>query len=206
MNRLKQTTVAFLLLACASLVRAQQVLTVENKWNEKTTAISTTGVTSLFFDISGFGTTGYAILGGTYTANGADGLAFGTQVAITTTNYNLLTSVGFDYTILSLGATAQLQISQTIKTPTPPGIGVRNANALVTSTSAFGGAFGSPFPQGYLFTTPVISSSAFITIPANTLYYQTFRGQVQNPIFNFKNLTNTATLYFQVNYGVPHLQ
>ena len=195
MNRLKQMVAAALLLACAPISHSQQVLTVEQKWNEKSVAISTTGIQSLYFDISGFGTTGYAILGGTYTANGVDGIPFGTLVAITTTNYNSLTSAIFDYTILSLGATAQLQISQTIKTPAAAGTNQKNS-----------GAFNSPFPGSEYFTGAVVSSSSWITIPANTLYTQYFRAQVQNPILNFSGLTKAATLYLQVNYGVPHLQ
>jgi hypothetical protein len=194
MNRLKAAMIALLVLALAPLARAQQVVSVETKWNEKTTAITTTSVSSLYFDVSGFGTTGYAILGGTYTANGVDGIPFGTLTAISTTNFNQLSSVGFDYTVLSLGSTAQFYISQTMKTPSAAGTNQKNP-----------GGFNSPFPGGQYVPAVVFSSSAYITVPANTLYTHTFRGQVQNPIFNFNGLSKSATLYLQVDYGVPHL-
>lgn len=196
MNRLKQATAALLLLAFAPFVRAQQILTIETKWNEKTVSITTTGVTSMMLDVAGFGAYAAPVLGNPARFNGVDGTVYGAGTVVTSTWTDV---AAFDYTMYSsatLAATfAGLQIAQTLKTPPAAG-----TNAKTTS------GFNSPAPTSNFFSAPVISTSTVITIPNGVLFQHAFRAQVKNPIFYLTGLTANDTYTLTVDYGVPHIQ
>ena len=200
MNRI---TAALAVLLLSSFSRAQQVLTVESKWNEKTVSITTTGVTSAIFDIGGFGGAGGMILGNTGSANGVDGTTYGATSVITSTWTNV---VGFDYVFYASATLSttfpNIKIAQTIKMPTPSGVGFNGWNQNVRSTTSYS----TPYPVSYFFTAPVISTSSAITVPNGVLFPHTFRAQVQNPVFILSGLTSSATYMLTVDYGVPHLQ
>ncbi len=204
MNRLKAATLALLFVACAPRAHANSdPVTVETKWNEKTVSITTTGVTSLTFDVGGFGAAGYAILGGSYTANGVDGTTYGSLLTITTMTYNVVGSDYVFYASATLSTTfPSLKIVQTLKTPVPNGIGIRNSNGVVFSSSAFN----TPYPAANFFTAPVISTSTTITEPNGVLVQHTFRAKVANPIFLLTGLTSSATYMLTVDYLIPALQ
>ncbi len=201
MTRLKTATLAILLSVCASIARAQQVLTVESKWNEKTVQLSTTGVTATTFDIGGFGAAGGMVLGNTARFNGADGTTYGIASVVTSTWTNV---VGFDYVFYASATLSttfpSLQIAQTLKMPVPKGVGFNVPNSAVTSTTAYN----TPYPSSYFFTVPLISTSSAITEPNGVLVTQSFRAQVQNPVFILSGLSSSATYFLTVSYGVPH--
>lgn len=189
---------AALILAFSSTSKATDPVSIETKWNVKTFSISTTGVTSATFDIGGFNAQGYAILGGTYTANGVDGTTLGTILAITTNTVNV---VGFSWSALPIGGLANLQISQTIKVP-PPHPGYIYGVASSTNIPKFN----SPAPMANAFVTPLISTSSTIVIPNSVPLSASFEAETTNPRFIFTGLTAAATLYFTTNYGIPRVQ
>ena len=198
MNRIKTALLAALLAVPVVARAGMDPVTMEIKWNEKTVSVTTTSVGSLTFDIGGFGTTGYAILNDTYTLNGVDGTAYGALSIVSTGTQNV---IGSGYTFLAQGATAQLQISQTIKTPPPV--------ALTYPGSAAGsGTFnaGSSFPGSNYFSGPVFSTSSFIIESSGTLITHLFRAKVVNPIFNLSGLSKNATYTLTVDYFVPQAQ
>lgn len=187
--------VAALLLTLAQPARAAaDPVTVETKWQVKTFAISTTGVTSLTIDLGGFGAVGYAVLGQQMRANGVDGTTYGSASVITSTATNV---VGFAYSVLPLGGSASLQVSQTLKTP--PGGAVR-----VSSGTSLG--YNSPYPAANAFSVAVLSTSAVITIPNGVPYDGKFQAQTMNPRLIFTGLTAAATLFVTADFGTPRLQ
>jgi hypothetical protein len=200
MNRI---AVALAVLLLSSFARAQQVLTVESKWNEKTFSKTVTGVTSATFDIGGFGSAGGMVLGNTGTANGVDGTTYGATSIITSTWTNV---VGFDYVFYASATLSttfpSLQIAQTLKMPTPAGVGFNNGNQNVRSTTTYN----TPYPSSYFFTVPLISTSSVITEPNGVLVQHSFRAQVQNPVFILTGLTASATYMLTVDYGVSPRQ
>ena len=186
--------VAALLIAPRLAMAAADPVSLEVKWNVKTMAISTTGVTSFTLDPGGFGSAGYAVVGGTQVQNGVDGTTLGNQVAITTMTQNV---VGFSYTVLPVGGIAQLQWTQTIKTPPPSAV-------KLSSPSAMG--YNNPSPWMNYFSVPQISTSSIITVPSGTAFIGNFEAQVSNPIFYFTGLTASGTTYVTIDYGVPRSQ
>lgn len=192
MNRLKMAAVAVLLSIAAS-ARAQQVLTVETKWNEITVSTTITGVTSATFDIGGFGGFGYAGLGNAAKFNGTNGTTFGQSTVVTSTWTNV---VAFDYVFYASATLSTtfpgLQIAQTVSTPPPPGANAKNP-----------ASFNTNFPGSLYSTVPVISTSSVITEPNGVLVQNSFRARVQNPIFYLTGLTSGATYVLTVDYGVP---
>lgn len=189
MNRLA----ALILLASLSLpARAIAPVSIETNWNVKTFAISTTGVTSVTFDIGGFGGFGRAVAGSSATFNGVDGTTYGQSTVVTSTWTNI---VGFSYSALPIGGSANLQVAQTIKTPPATGTNITNSSG-----------FNSQVPGAAYFTVPLISTSATIPIPNSVPYGAAFKAVATNPVFVFTGLTSAATLYFTVDYGIPRVQ
>lgn len=200
-NRLLTAALAALLLTAGGLrASAQQVVTVETKWNEKTVSMTTTSVTSAILDVMGFGAAGGGLLGNTYVQNGTDGTTAGTTSTIVSTTP--INGVLFDYSFYAQGSTGTLKIAQTIKMPVPLGVGIRNGNGVLTSTSTFS----KPYPVSYIFTVPVISTSSAIIEPSGTVVTASMRAQVQNPVFLLSNLSTSATYTLTLNYGVPYQQ
>ncbi len=189
MNRTTMALAAFLFV-CAPSARASAPVSIETNWNEKTVAIATTGVTSLTFDVGGFGASGGAVLYRAATFNGVDGTTYGAATVVTSTWTNV---TAFDYTIFALGSTATLKIAQLIKMPAP--LGTSNPSSYT-----------SPRPLDNSFSVPLISTSAAITIPVGVQHTHVFRAKVTNPVFILTNLSAAATYFLTVNYGVPNIQ
>ena len=187
MNRL---AAALAIMLVSSFAHALAPVSVETDWNEKTVSLTTTGVSAATVDVGGFGSSGFAVLGGSYTANGVDGVAAGTVLTVSSATKN---AIGFDYWFYSAASSATLKIAQTLKTPTNP----------VPANTA---SYNTPAPSQYYFNVPVISTSTAITLPSATIVSHTFRALVSNPIFYLSGLSPSATYTLTVDYGVPHLQ
>lgn len=200
MKKIKRAIFAILMAAIAAPVffpaqtarAAADPVSIEVKWIEKTYSSHTIlGATSATFDIGGFGSAGYAVIGNTMVQNGVDGTNEGTTATVSTNTFNI---VGFDWWAEVVGSSATLQIAYTEKTPV-------SAQIRVSTTAPQ--SFNSPAPMGYAFTLPKISTSSIIALPPSTPLSHTFKAQVSNPRFIFTNLTANATLYFFTDYGVP---
>ena len=149
--------------------------TIEDNYKWNLYYASFTSVTSKTVDPFGFGSWGQS----TSTANGE--------------------FIGFDYTVISSGSPANLQIQVTTKTYS---INTNGANPSGFNNSA---------PFGTFATSPSTMTSSVMTIPATFLGGNTallpngftgkFQGMAKNPVFIFTALNANATYYLWVNYG-----